>query len=102
MPGKRRLILALALIHHISLSNNVPFEQFAHYLASLGQYLVIEFVPKGDSKVDILLANRRDVFSHYTQDDFEAAFGEYFTIQKSQKLKGAMRTLYVMKRKAAV
>lgn len=102
MPGKRRLILALALIHHISLSNNVPFEQFAQYLASLGQYLVIEFVPKGDSKVDILLANRRDVFSHYTQDDFEAAFGEYFTIQKSQKLKGAMRTLYVMKRKAAV
>lgn len=99
IPGKKRLILALALIHHLSISNNVPFEQVAQYFVSLGEYLVIEFVPKGDSKVDILLANRDDVFLEYTQKDFEAAFSQWYKIMKTQKLSGTKRTLYLMQKK---
>lgn len=91
------VVMALALIHHLAISNNLPFELIAEYFASLGQYLVIEFVPKADSKVEVLLATREDIFPHYNQADFEAAFGRFYTITRQDQVAGSQRTLYLMK-----
>src|SRR5919109_2075597 len=44
--GPADLVLALALIHHLAISNNVPLPQLAAFFAESGQWLVIEFVPK--------------------------------------------------------
>ena len=49
--------LALALVHHLAISNNVPLRQVAQYLSRLGRKLIIEFVPKSDSQVQRLLAS---------------------------------------------
>jgi len=100
LPGKKQLVFALALIHHLSISNNVPFPEVASYLASLGEYLVIEFVPKGDSKVDILLTSREDIFPDYTQEGFEAAFSKIFIIQNMHNVRGSKRVMYLMKRRS--
>jgi hypothetical protein len=67
----------------------------AEYFASLGRYLVIEFVAKEDSQVQKLLASRVDIFDHYTQTDFEAAFAQYFSLCQSQPIPGTQRTLYL-------
>src|SRR5690606_30991894 len=66
--------LALALVHHLCISNNVPLERLADFFAGIFRGLIIEFVPKEDSQVRRLLATRRDVFPDYHAEGFEAAF----------------------------
>lgn len=93
------LVIALALIHHLAISNNLPFEQIAAYFSSLAPWLVIEFVPKPDSQVQRLLASRQDIFPRYTPEGFEAAFGRYYHLQSSHSIAGSQRCLYLMKRR---
>jgi hypothetical protein len=93
------LVLALALIHHIAISNNVPLERVAGYFARLAPNLVIEFVPKQDAKVRVLLATREDVFPDYTREGFEAAFGRHFEILEATDVAASERTLYRMRRR---
>ncbi len=93
------LVLALALIHHIAISNNVPLGKIAAYLARLAPKLVIEFVPKSDAKVKTLLATREDVFPHYTREGFEAAFSEWFETLDATPVRGSERILYLLARR---
>jgi ribosomal protein L11 methylase PrmA len=90
--------LALALIHHIAISNNVPLERAAAFFQTLSRQLIIEFVPKADSQVKRLLSTREDVFPNYTQEGFEQAFSQYFTITEAVPITGTERTLYLMTR----
>jgi hypothetical protein len=97
--GPADVVLALALIHHICISNNVPLENFASYLKSIGNHLVIEFVPKEDSQVKVLLNTRKDIFPHYTIEGFESAFQPFFEVIKKVPVEGSLRVLYLMKSK---
>ena len=92
-------LLALALIHHLAISNNVPLPLLAAYFHSLGRWLVIEWVPKEDSQVQKLLASRQDIFSGYHQEGFEAAFGELFEIHEKTAIQDSPRILYLMEKK---
>ncbi len=93
------LVMALALIHHLAIGNNVPLEQIAMFFSKLSENLIIEFVPKGDSQVDILLSSREDIFSDYNESGFEKAFSEYYTVEKKENVQGSKRTLYLLKKK---
>ena len=95
--GKPDLIMALALIHHLVISNNMPLAQVAEFLAAHSNYLLIEFVPKEDSQVQKLLATREDIFPTYTQKGFEQAFRSYFTILSKEAVLDSDRTLYLMR-----
>jgi len=97
--GPVDLVMALALIHHLAISNNVPFAMLAEMFAGLGKWLLIEFVPKEDSQVQRLLTSRVDIFTEYTQKDFERVFGELYHIRQKQAVEGSARTLYLMERK---
>jgi hypothetical protein len=97
--GPAGTVIALALIHHLAISNNVPLERLAAFFAAAGGYLVIEFVPKSDSQVQRLLATREDVFPDYCREGFETAFGEHFEIIEKKDIAGSERTLYLMRRK---
>lgn len=92
-------VMALALIHHLGISNNVPLPTLAHFFASVGRYLIIEFVPKGDSQVERLLSTREDIFPTYDPKGFEAAFSKDFKILDAQPISGSKRTLYLLERK---
>jgi ribosomal protein L11 methylase PrmA len=94
-------LLALALIHHIAISNNVPLPHISDFFAALGENLVIEFVPKSDAKVRTLLATREDVFPHYTREGFEAAFSRRWHIEEAVEIEGSQRTLYLLRRRTA-
>lgn len=96
--AKADAALALALIHHLAISGNVPFERICELFAELTRFLVIEFVPKGDSQVQRLLRSREDIFDAYTQEFFEAAFSTRFSIEKREPISGSERTLYLMRR----
>lgn len=92
-------VLALALIHHLAISNNLPLEYIASLFSQISKFLIIEFVPKTDSQVKILLSNREDIFPNYTKEGFEKAFSKFYQIEKTAFLKESERILYFMKSK---
>ncbi len=97
--GPADMVLALALIHHLAISNNVPLLQVADFFASVGEWLVIEFVPKADSQVQKLFVSREDIFPNYTREGLEAAFGQKFRIVEAVNVRESERVLYLMERR---
>jgi hypothetical protein len=93
------VVLALALVHHLAISNNTPLSEIAGFFSDLAPHLIIEFVPKADSQVKRLLATREDIFPDYTEAGFEAAFSPFFEISQKAKVSDSERTLYLMTRK---
>jgi hypothetical protein len=93
------LCMALALIHHLALGNNLPFNRIAEHFSKLSRHLIIEFVPRTDSQVVKLMQNREEISPFYTQEYFEQVFGEYFDILKKAPVEGSERTMYLMKSK---
>ena len=96
--GPADTVMALALIHHLAISNNLPLEKIAKFFAAICRKLIIEFVPKEDSKVQKLLASREDIFVNYDQANFEAAFGKLFSIDRTERVNGTHRTVYLMQK----
>jgi len=97
--GPVSLVLALALVHHLAISNNVPLEKIAQFFRDLTEHLIIEFVPKSDSQVQRLLQSRQDIFDQYTIPGFEAAFATWFEVIDSRQISGSERRIYLMKAK---
>ncbi len=94
--GPADMVFALALVHHLAIGNNVPFSRIAQMLRRVCRYLVIEFVPKADKKVQTMLALRKDVFSYYTREVFEQEFQKFFIVRDSVAIKDSLRTMYLM------
>jgi len=94
--GPADTVLALALIHHLAISNNLPLDMIAGFLSGVCGKLIVEFIPKEDSQVGRLLVCREDIFDEYTKDRFEEAFGRYFSIDRSEVIVDSKRTLYLM------
>ncbi len=90
-------VLALALVHHLAISNNLPFFKIAEFFRGAGRDLIVEFVPKEDSQVRRLLATREDIFPDYDRESFERVFSDYFTIERSEKIADSERTIYLMR-----
>ncbi len=87
-------VVCLALIHHISLSANVPIPLFLEWLRSLNAKLVIEFVDRPDEMVQKLLLNKKEKYPDYNKDVFERELNARFKILDSQDLKGGHRKIY--------
>ena len=96
--GPADTVIALALVHHLAISNNVPLDRLAEFFALAGRHLIIEFVPKTDSQVQRLLATREDVFPTYDLASFEQAFAGFFEILDKAVIEGSERTLFLMRR----
>lgn len=88
--------LALALIHHLAISNNVPLDSLAAFFRSITHWLIIEFVPKDDSQVQRLLSTRLDIFPDYHVQGFEEAFSKYFSILDAAPIVDSGRRLYLL------
>ncbi len=98
--GTADMVMALALVHHLALAKNIPLSFISSFFESItGQWLLIEFVPKTDPKSQLLLQSRKDIFPHYTREDFENAFEEYFSIERSIALEHSERRLYLLRKR---
>lgn len=97
--GPADTVLALALIHHLAIANNLPLAKLAEFFSKICRFLIIEFVPKEDSQVERMLATREDIFIDYKQKSFERVFKKYFRIKGQAKIRGSKRTMYLMKKK---
>jgi hypothetical protein len=94
--------LALAVIHHITLSGNIPFSLSAQFFSKMAPNLLIEFPTRGDSWVQFLLDSKREFKNHfdfYTEENFEKEYSVYFEILDKQKIASSERILYSLKRR---
>lgn len=94
--GRPALVLALALIHHIRVSANVPIPMFLDWLRSLDAEVIIEFVDRSDEMFVKLIANKSVDYPDYTLDNFVAAAQARFTIADRQKLKDGRREIFLL------
>ncbi len=97
--GEPDALLALALVHHLALGNNVPLGDLAQFFARLAPHLITEFVPKDDHQVEEMLASRSDVFRDYSQESFERDMGSFFETLDAQTLPESGRTIYFLRRR---
>lgn len=98
------LTMALAVIHHMSLSGNIPFQMSANFFASFSNFLIIEFPKRSDSWVQRLLNAKGDFkehFNFYGLESFEMAYSEYFDIFEKHHIKDSERVMYLLKNKNA-
>lgn len=95
--GPVDLAMALALIHHLVIGNNLPLERVADFFARICRHLIIEFVPKEDSQVQRLLAVRKDIFPGYVQQTFETVMEKRFLLVSREPIPDTKRTLFLYK-----
>lgn len=99
MRGPTDVVLALALVHHLRIGSNVPFDKISDYFSVLGKTLIIEFVPKEDKQVKQMLFSREVIFYDYNEENFQVAFKKHYIIKERCKLPDSDRILYLMESK---
>jgi len=97
--GSADLILALAVIHHIVLSNNIPLDYVARFFSKLAKELIVEFIPAEDKMALSLTKNRKELPHEYSINAFRTKFNLYFQIVKEKKIEGSERVLFYMRLK---
>lgn len=98
---KVELVLALALVHHLAIGRNIPFDKIASMFSSVGRYLIIEFVAAGDEKIKLMTLHKKDLLANYREENFAAAFKNFFFILEKQPIGDSGRTVYLMEKKNA-
>jgi ribosomal protein L11 methylase PrmA len=89
------LVLCLAVVHHLALTNNVPLDEIVAFLAGFGAPVVVEFPHREDPMTTRLLARKRSgLFDAYNTLDWERALEQRFIIEQRTELPSSTRTIY--------
>lgn len=94
--------LALAVIHHMTLSGNITFDMSASFFASFSKHLIIEFPKREDSWVEHLLNTKREFKAHfdfYNIDNFINDYSNYFDIVEQIEIEDSKRVLFLLRQK---
>jgi hypothetical protein len=93
------LAMGLAIVHHLHISSFLSFAHIAELFAKFNsKYLIVEFVPIYDSKVQLLIKNKQKDFSSYTQENFTAPLLQYFKLIEVKKMEGTDRQLLLLEK----
>lgn len=92
------LVLALALVHHLVITGNVPVADVVSWLRSFDAPAVVEVPHRDDPFVERLLANKPPgTHDDYTRDGVEGALRAHFGVDDSVTLPCGTRTLYSLR-----
>ncbi|MBS1600359.1 MAG: SAM-dependent methyltransferase [Bacteroidetes bacterium] len=95
--GKSDLVIALAIVHHLVLSKNIPLPDVARLMSDFTKRtIIIEFVPLNDPKSQQLISNKTNYHQPYDVNAFEIAFSKYFKLERKEVITGTERILYRM------
>ena len=93
------LVLALALVHHLYITNRLNFNQITLLFAKYSsKYLIVEFTPIIDKKVQLLIKNKVINLKNYTEVQFINALSCCYTIKESISLKESERRLFLLEK----
>jgi len=89
------LVLALAVIHHLALTHNVPTSAILDNFVSLDSEIVLEIPTENDQMVKTLLRHKRaGTHDAYTLDAIEAQIGDRFDVRSREELPGGSRVIF--------
>lgn len=91
-------MLALAVIHHIVISNNVSMDMPADF-AGFAPLLIIEFLDVSDSNSRKPLRAMPHRSPEYTYANFLRSFSRRFDVSNEETLPGTDRHLLVLRRR---
>lgn len=93
------VVLALAIVHHLHIIDQLSFTQIAELLTVYTQkFAIVEFVPRSDNKVQLLLQHKTLDFSSYYEDNFTNALLEWFNILEVIILEDSERKLFLLEK----
>ena len=91
---KGDMVIALAFIHHLIVSRNIPLDQVLRWITNMAPSGLIEFVPKTDDMVTKLLELRDDEFPDYTEDNFTESLNSHARIIRHTQLFPSGRIIF--------
>lgn len=95
-------VLALALIHHLRVSANLPLTAIRDLLADMTtRHLVLEFVPQDDPMFRRLTTFRTESFDDWNLPNCIKVFADGFSLVRTTALVGSGRMLLFWKREVA-
>jgi hypothetical protein len=98
--GSPDLVMALAYMHHLTISNYVALGRIAQYCSRLAPRLIVECVPKEDAQIQRALGGQEDIFDRYRRVEFPTNFGEHCRVLATQQVVDSGRWLYLIERRA--
>lgn len=97
--GRFDCVMALGLMHHLLLSDQVPLREISRLMRDLTQrWLIVEWVPAADPKFQELLRGRDALYAHLTEETFLDAFGHDFARVLREPLRNG-RALFLLERR---
>ena len=98
--GCSDVVLGLALVHHLHISNRLSFEQISLLFASFTNVnLIVEFIPISDNKVRILLKDKIINLFNYNEIHFTNSLSRNFNLIEAISLKDTGRRLFLFEKK---
>ncbi len=98
--GNFDLVLGLAVLHHMLVTDGVPLtdaiELFAEFTTG---HVLLEYVDPKDAHFQTLLRGRETIHEYLTRERFEAQIAKYFTVVQSLEVKEGLRRIYLLKKR---
>jgi hypothetical protein len=93
--GPSDLVLALALLHHLTLGRGLSLRDVIKWIASIARAGVFEFVPLNDPKAKVLVARRGQPNGPYSLEEFEYQLSQTGRIMERETLPVSGRVLFL-------
>jgi SAM-dependent methyltransferase len=88
------VVMMLALIHHLAISESIPFENIAKMAHQMSKrYLIVEFIGQDDPLLQRLAAQRQRSPAEFSIMSQECAFAPYFKTKATFNIPGTSRQL---------
>ena len=87
-------LIALAFEHHLAIAKNIPLEELVKWFLDIAPLGLIEFVPKNDKTVGIMLSLKGDIFPDYTEENFSKILGRLSNIVSVTEVGDTGRKIY--------
>jgi SAM-dependent methyltransferase len=100
--GQFDMVLALAVLHHLMVTDGIPLEEILALLAGLTRNsAVIEFVAPSDPMFRKLARGRDALYAGLTVESFEACCSRHFDLVARSGPLGGTRWLYLLRTRGA-
>ena len=87
-------------MHHLHITNRLSFEKISLLFASFSnEYLIVEFIPITDNKVQILLKDKIINLFNYNEIYFTDSLTRSFNLKEVISLKDTERRLFLFEKK---
>lgn len=97
--GKFKLVIMLALIHHLIVMARIPIKEIIAYLANTTEkWVVVEWVSPKDPQFQRLSGTNSSLYSKLSADVFENLLSKEFRIEQRTALPGGLRILYLLEK----